>query len=48
MGLSKKVLSESSSGSNDIESYIKHFEWVAHLQKLRSAETHDGNEVKGD
>ena len=45
-GTSKVLLSEPFTGSNDIESYITHFELLALLQKWRRTGMRDGNEVE--
>ena len=47
-GTSKKLLPELFTGSNDIESYITHFELLAHLQRWRRTEMRDKNEVEID
>ena len=47
-GFSKMLLREPLTVSNDIQSYITHFDLLAHLQKWRRTEMHDRNEVEID
>ena len=47
-GTSKMLLPEPFTGSNDIESYITHFELLANLQNWRRTVTREGNEVEVD
>ena len=47
-GTSKMLLPEPFTGSNDIESYITHFELLANLQNWVRTETREGNDVQID
>ena len=47
-GTSKMLLPEPFTGSIDIESYITHFELLAHVQKWKRTLRRDGNEVEID
>ena len=47
-GTSKMLLPEPFTGSNDIESYITHFELLANLQNWVTTETREGNDVQID
>ena len=47
-GFSKKLLREPFTVSNDIESYISHFELLANLQNCVGTETREGNDVQID
>ena len=47
-GTSKMLLPEPFTGSNDIDSYITHFELLANLQNWVRTETREGKDVQTD